>query len=140
MILPRAVGEAGWLTRDDPTMDSLLISSQSDGFTAFLLRGSEVAVVRSVTCTAQERDDEIYRLLMFYRDRFAGTESSGILDRLLAIGKDLAPNRLREISAEALGSVVNVLRPEDLGLSIPVGSLRFDELAAPAGLAKLGFR
>lgn len=140
LILPRAVGEAGWLTRDDFTTDSLLISSQSDGFTAFLLRGPEVAVVRSVTCSEQERDDEIYRLLMFYRDRFAGPESSGLLDRVLAVGSDLRPSRLREISEEALGSVVNVLRPEDLGLNLPVGSIRFDEVAAPAGLAKLGFR
>lgn len=140
LVLPRAVSEAAWLARDNSSMDSLLISSQSDGFTAFLLRGPEVAVVRSVTCGEHERDDEIFRLLMFYRDRFAGPESSGLLDRLLAIGKDLVPNRLREISAEALGTVVSVLRPEDLGLNIPVGSLRFDEIAAPAALAKLGWR
>jgi hypothetical protein len=140
LVLPRAVSEAGWLARENSSMDSLLISSQSDGFTAFLLRGPEVAVVRSVTCTERERDDEIYRLLMFYRDRFAGPESAGLLDRLLAIGKGLVPNRLKEISAEALGSVVSVLSPEDVGLNIPVGSLRFDEIAAPAALAKLGYR
>lgn len=140
LVLPRAVSEAGWLTGDDNSTDSLLISSQSDGFTAFLLRGPEVAVVRSVTCGEHERDDEIFRLLMFYRDRFAGSESAGFLDRLLAVGRDLVPNRLREISAEALGSVVSVLRPEDVGLNIPTGTLRFDEIAAPAGLAKLGYR
>ena len=109
-------------------------------FTALLLRGSEAAVVRSVTCTPQERDDEIYRLLMFYHDRFADTEAGNFLERLLLIGKDLVPAKMMEISSEALGRAVTILRPEDVGLFLPASDLRFDDIGTPAGLAALGWR
>ena len=138
LILPRAVGETRWLMGN--AGDSMLISSQSDGFTALLIRSSEAAVVRSVTCAADERDDEIYRLLMFYRDRFANPDEGGILERLLIIGKDLLPAKIREISNEALGRAAAVMTPSDLGLELPTSDLRFDDLAAPAGLAALGWR
>jgi hypothetical protein len=140
MIMPRAVSEANWLVDRHDRTDSLLISSQSDGFTALLLRGDEPTVVRSVTCDERERDDEIFRLLMFYKDRLTDETSDNVLERLLIIGKNIVPAKIREISAEALGSALTVLRPEDVGLNIPVGSLSFDEIAAPAGLAALGWR
>jgi hypothetical protein len=140
MIMPRAVSEANWLVDRHDRTDSLLISSQSDGFTALLLRGDEPTVVRSVTCDEKERDDEIFRLLMFYKDRLADETSDKILERLLIIGKNIVPAKIREISAEALGNALNVLRPEDVGLNIPAGSLSFDDIAAPAGLAALGWR
>jgi hypothetical protein len=125
---------------NDARTDSLLLSSQNDGFTAMLLRGDEPAVVRNVTCTQSERDDEIYRLLMFYNDRFADPEAGGLLETLLIVGKDLLPAKIKEISDEALGRTLRILRPEDIGLSVPVGSLNFDDLAAPAGLASYGWR
>ncbi len=117
-----------------------MISSQNDGFTAFLLRGGEPAVIRTVTCGVSERDDEIYRLLMFYNDRFADGQNANFLDKLLVIGKDLVPARIKEISAEALGQALQILRPDDIGLNLPAGSLDFDDVAAPAGLAAFGWR
>ena len=140
LALPRAVGEANWLAGNADKTDSLLISSNNDGFTALLLRSSEPAVVRSVTCTAGEVDDEIYRLLMFYNDRFAGEQGNSLLQRLLVIGKDLLPDKVQSIASEALGRVLAVLSAEDVGLSIPGGGFSFDDIAAPAGLAMLGFR
>ena len=140
LILPRAVSETRWLMGNGPQTDSLLLSSQTDGFTAMLLRGEEPAVVRSVTCSVNERDDEIYRLLMFYHDRFADSQSGGILENLLVVGKDLLPAKIREISTEALGRSLRVLRAEDVGLNVPTGRLAFDDLAAPAGLASYGCR
>ena len=139
LILPRAVGEVNWLVGGDRQSDSLLISSQYDGFTAVLLRGDEPTVVRSVTCEPGEIDDEIYRLLMFYRDRFGGGENRNFLSKLLVVGKIFNFNRLREISAEALGTTLQILRPEDVGLNLPASSLRFDEIAAPAGIAALAW-
>lgn len=138
LILPRVVAESKWLQAD--TMDSLLISSQADGFTAFLLRRGEPNVVRTVTCAPSEIDDEIYRLLMFYNDRFTTGGEGNMLDRLLLIGRGLVPDRIKSISAEAFGRALTVVRSDDVGLSVPVGSLSFDDLAAPAGLASLGFR
>ena len=140
LILPRAVSEAGWLFDKNKKSDSLLISSQPDGFVALILRGDEPTVVRSVTCTESEREDEIYRLLMFYRDRLGDDKSENFLEKLLVVGKDLPPARLKEIAAEALGKTLNILRPEDVGLNIPIQTLTFDEVAAPAGLAALGWK
>jgi len=140
LILPRAVSETRWLLDNSAETDSMLISSQNDGFTALLLRGGEPAVVRSVTCTVGERDDEIYRLLMFYNDRFADDRSGNFLDKLLIVGKDLVPAKIKEISAEALGTALRILRPDEVGLNIPASSLNFDDLAAPAGLAAYGYR
>ena len=140
LVLPRAVSEAEWLIDKKGTSDSLLISSQSDGFTALLLRGDEPAVVRTVTCTESELDDEIFRLLMFYRDRLADEQSGNLLEKLLIIGKDITSARLREIASQALGRTLSILRPEDVGLNLPASNLKFDELAAPAGLASLSWR
>lgn len=142
LIMPRAVSEASWLFDKDKNSksDSLLLSSQHDGFVALIMRGSEPTVVRSVTCTPTERDDEIYRLLMFYRDRVADDSSADFLEKFMVVGKDLLPDKLKEIAAEALGRTLDILRPEDIGLNMPVQSLSFDEIAAPAGLASLGWK
>lgn len=138
LVLPRAVGEANWLMDRQVPTDSLLISGNSDGFTALLLRGSEPAVVRSVTCTPTEIDDEIYRLVMFYNDRFGGGQGNGILERLLVVGRSLVSSKVQSIASEALGKGIKVLSPDEVGLSLPGGGLSFDDLAAPAGLAALG--
>ncbi len=137
LILPRAVSEANWLIDKNSQTDSLLISSQSDGFTAFLMRRDEPVVVRSVTCNDSETDDEIYRLLMFYKDRLASTSGSS-LEKILVIGKNFNASRISEISNEALGQDLIILRPEDVGLNIPTSNLSFDDIAAPAGIAALG--
>lgn len=135
LILPRAVSEANWLMTT-PNTDSMLISGTSDGFTAMLLKGQEPAVVRSVTCTPAEVDDEIFRLVMFYNDRVAG--AGGTLDRLLVLGHEMAPEKVQTIASEALGREIRVLTSADVGLEIPSTSLDFSDLAAPAGLAALG--
>ena len=140
LVLPRAVAETNWLLNESTAMDSLLISSQSDGFTAVLLRGNEPSVVRSVTCAPNEIDDEVYRLLMFYNDRFADAQGGNLLSRLLLIGRDLVPEKIRAISTDAFGRTLAIVRSEDVGLNVPVGSLSFDDLAAPAGLAAFGWR
>lgn len=138
LIMPRAVSEANWLIDAKSKNDSLLISSQSEGFVALLLRGDEPSVVRSVTCTESETDDEIYRLLMFYRDRFGDSQENS-LERLLVVGRNFSPARLKEIADEALGKTLAILRPEDVGLAMPAQNFSFDDLAAPAGLAALGW-
>jgi hypothetical protein len=137
LILPRAVCEANWLIDKLEQNDSLLISGRNDGFTALLLRGAEPAVVRSVSCASAEIDDEVYRLVMFYNDRFGGENGIGILERLLVIGKSLVPAKVQSIASDALGRTLRVLSHDEVGLSIPDG-FDFDEIAAPAGLAALG--
>ena len=138
LILPRALGEANWLMDHPLDSDSLLISENNDGFTALLLRGSEPAVVRSVTCSTAEVEDEVYRLVMFYNDRFGGVGGNDILERLMVVGANFVPARIQAIASEALGRNMRVLSPDKLGLAIPGGDLSFNEIAAPAGLAALG--
>lgn len=140
LILPRAISESNWLMGSGIHDYSLLISSQYDGFTALLLHGSEPTVVRSVTCTESEMDDEIYRLLVYYQDRFAAKNESNVLQKFLVIGKEILPERLREITNEALGETVDMLSPDEVGLSMPIGNFNFDEIAAPAGIARLGWK
>ena len=137
LMLPRAVSEANWLIDRKSLGDSMLISGQNDGFTALLLRGNEPSVVRSVTCEQGEIDDEIYRLLMFYSDRFGG-DAGGTLERMLIIGRDLIPAKIKDIAAEALGRVTQILQPDEVGLNLPDNRFSFNEIAAPAGLAALG--
>jgi len=138
LILPRPVCESNWLLRYGHTADSLLLSSQEDGFTAVLFSNGEPNVIRSVTCTESEKDDEIYRLLLFYNDRVGMDRGSQSLDRVLAIGTDLRLSRINEIAQEALGRPVSILNSNDVGLSCPNSSIGFDEIAAPAGLAVFG--
>jgi len=140
LVLPRAVSEANWISDKNKSGDSMLISSQTDGFVALMMRGGEPTVVRSVTCAETESDDEIFRLLMFYRDRLGNDKSENFLEKMLVVGKDLTASRLKEIAADALGRTLEVLRPEDVGLNIPNETLTFDEVAAPAGLAALGWK
>lgn len=137
LILPRALGEAKWLLNGGGYGDSMLISSQTDGFTAILVRNGEPHVVRSVTCSPSEADDEIYRLLIFYQDRFSAESGESILERILLVGEDIVPQRVQNISAEALGKSLSVLRPNDVGFNFP-DSFRFSDLAAPGGLAAIG--
>ena len=140
LILPRPVCESNWLLRSRQPEDALLLSSQREGFTAVLFGDGEPNVIRSVSCTPTEKDDEIYRLLMFYNDRFAGDRGPHQLNRVLTVGNDLHANKIVAIAHEALGRTVSILRAEDVGLKIPAGTLGFNELAAPAGLAALGCR
>ena len=139
LILPRIVSEANWLMAKAADSDSLLISSQREGFTAMLIRGDQPYVMRSVNCGAGEREDEIFRLLMFYHDRVA-EQRQELLQKVLLVGEDLNPAAIRDIASQALGVTPNVLTPNDIGLSIPAGSLDFDDVAAPAGLAALAWQ
>ncbi|MEZ5306604.1 MAG: hypothetical protein R2684_05585 [Pyrinomonadaceae bacterium] len=137
MILPRAVSESRWFSRAHG--DSLLISTQDDGFTALLMRDNEPVVVRSVTCRESEIDDEVYRLLVYYQDRVAASATGQGLTRLLVLGDNISSERIGSITDEAMGRSLPVARPEELGFEIPAGGLRFGDLAAPAGLAALAW-
>jgi hypothetical protein len=141
LILPRHLSEMQWLmlsVKARTKGDSLLVSSQSDGFTAMLLRNQQPAIVRSVMCEPQEREDELYRLLLYYRDRLAAENSE--LDRFLVIGEGFGEDRLEEISNETLGHELRALHASDVGLVFPENEIRFEDIAAPAALASLALR
>jgi hypothetical protein len=140
LILPRHVGEAQWLVRNGGAGDSLLLSASNDGFTAIIFRDKHPLILRNVICAQDEREDELYRLLLFYRDRRNTDAQDGTkLSRLMVVGDGFSRKRVGEIVNETTGGDLRPLQAEDLGLSLPDRDLSFDAIAAPAGLAILSF-
>lgn len=142
LVLPRHLGESQWLTRNGFTDDSLLLSTTNEGFTAVVFRDKQPLIFRSIECNPDERDDELYRLLLFYRDRRAtdSSETDQVLSRFLLTGTGFSKARASEIVNESIGGDLRPLDAEDLGLRLPSRELDFDTIAAPAGLATLSWK
>jgi hypothetical protein len=142
LVLPRHQGEARWITKSGAPGDALLISSHAEGFTALLLRDRQPVIARSVLCEAEDRDDELYRLLLFYRDRILSATDAGAtlaLNRLLVVGDGFDKAHVSEIVNDTLEVNLRALGPVEVGLALPSSELRFDAIAAPAGLATLAW-
>ena len=149
LVLPRHMGEAWWLARDSGVADSLLVSSHRDGFTAVILRAGQPLYVRSVSCDTEDRADELYRFLLFYRDRnlpqAEGGEAAGPpasaerIGRLLVAGTGLDYDQASAIVEETLSAPPRAVNPADLRLSFPSSEIDFRQVAAPAGLAALAW-
>lgn len=140
LVLPRHLGEAQWLVRNGTIGDSLLLSGSSKGFTGIIFRDKHPLIVRTVTCTEDEFEDEFYRLLLFYRDRSAPEVGAGQgLTRLMVIGEGITKHRAGEIVHETTGFDLRPLEAEELGLQLPSSDFNFDSIAAPAGLATMSW-
>lgn len=143
LLLPRHMGEEQWLMRGRDAADSLLVSSHTEGFTAALLRDNQPLLVRSITCDPEDRGDELYRFLLFYRDRLNPSdgdgEGSAVVGRMLVAGQGIEEEQALAIVEETLSARPRLLRAEDAHLSLPSLELPFAQLAAPAGLAALAF-
>ncbi len=140
LILPRHLGEAQWLVRNGSAGDSLLLSGSSQGFTGVIFRDKHPLIVRTVTCTEDEFEDEFYRFLLFYRDRSVPETGAGQgLARLMVIGEGITKQRAGEIVNETTGGDLRPLGAEDLGLQLPNREFNFDSIAAPAGLATMSW-
>ena len=140
LILPRHDGEAQWL-RNGHQGDGLLLTAHDEGFTAVLMRGTNLLTLRSVFCETEECDDELHRVLLFYRERSGSSGESEIatVDRLLVLGDGLDKRRVAEIAGQTLGISLKPVGAAEVGLTIPAGDLSFDTIAAPAGLARLAW-
>jgi Tfp pilus assembly PilM family ATPase len=153
LILPRHMGEAWWLMRDGGQAaagaDSLLVSSHAEGFTAVVLRAGSPLYVRGVICEREDRADELYRFLLFYRDRTSPQAAEGGespaplygagLGRLLVAGTGLDESDARAIVEETLSAAPRAVQPSDLRLTFPAAGIDFRQIAAPAGLAALAW-
>ncbi len=141
LIVPRHIGEGQWLTLNGSGGDSLLLSSSERGFTAVVFRGKQPLIVRTVACDPEECEDELFRLLLFYRDRRGGEpEQPGQLSRMLIVGKLIGKDRACEIVSETIGIDLRSLEAADLGLHLVTRELSFDAIAAPSGLATLSWQ
>ena len=139
MVLPRHFGEARWLVRNGKGGDSLLVTAHDAGFTAAVFRDHQPLILRSVVCAEDEREDEFYRLLLFYRDRqtVESDNDSERIAHLLVVGTGFSKQRASEIADETLGGHVHTLAPADVGLQLPASELSFDAIAGAAGLATM---
>ncbi len=108
LILPRHDSEAQWL-RDGHQGDGLLLTAHDEGFTAVLMRGARLITLRSVFCETAECDDELHRVLLFYRERSGSSGESEIasVDRLLVLGDGLDKRRVAEIAGQTLGVTIS---------------------------------
>jgi hypothetical protein len=141
LIVPRHLGEGQWLTQNGSRGDGLLLSSSEKGFTAVVFRGKQPLIVRTVACEPTECEDELFRLLLFYRDRRGGeSEQLAQLARMLIVGQLVSKERAGEIVSETLGTNLRSLDAEALGLQLATRELSFDAIAAPAGLATLSWQ
>jgi hypothetical protein len=141
LIVPRHIGEGQWLTLNGSRGDGLLLSSSEQGFTAVVFRGKQPLIVRTVNCDLDECEDELYRLLLFYRDRRAGeADTADQLSRVMIVGDSLEKDRACAIVSETLGTDLRPLDANDLGLQLMTRELSFDAIAAPAGLATLAWQ
>ncbi len=147
LILPRHAGEERWLARTSDgsraDADALLISSHSEGFTAVMMRAGQPLILRSVLCDDEDRADELYRLLLFYRDRVQASDAAlpvpRSIERYLVTGTGFTLDSVGEVITETLGTEARALAAPDVGLRLPNGELSFDAIAAPAGLATLAW-
>ncbi|MBD0369260.1 MAG: hypothetical protein ICV60_00285 [Pyrinomonadaceae bacterium] len=145
LILPRHVAEMQWLEKRGAAWhgDSLLVSSHPEGFTAVIVRGSQPLAVRAIICDPEDRDDELYRLLLFYRDRLAAPPEAATvygIERLLAIGEGIKSDHVGDIVNDTLGVTLASMEAADVGLALPSTDLSFDAIAASAGLATMAWR
>ncbi len=144
LIVPRHMGEAWWLMKERAATDSLLVSTHHEGFTAVLLRGGQPLLVRSVVCDAEDRIDELYRFLLFYRDRVqtpaveGGVPVDGIAQMFVA-GDGIEHAEASALIEETLSVHPRRVTAQDVRLSLPTHELDFDQIAAPAGLAALAW-
>ena len=105
-----------------------------------LMRDNQPMTLRTVFCDSEECDDELHRVLLFYRERSGADQNDeASVDRLLVVGDSLDKQRVGEIAQETLGIGLKPLNAADVGLALPAGELPFDLIAAPAGLARLAW-
>jgi len=140
LALPRHMGEAQWLMWDDSPGDKLLVSANRDGFTSLVVRNGEPVLVRTFVCEPDSAGDELHRFILYYRDRFSnGVGASSTLARMLVLG-GIEPGEARQAVADALDNEPSTLDPAEFGLDLRGEPIRFDHLAAAAGLATIAWQ
>lgn len=134
LVLPCYLAEAQWLMRADASEDQVLLTLHEGGFVAVVVRSGQPVLVREVTCDARDREDEFFRLMIFYRDRLLPRDTSGSPCRLLVIGPVESQQAFRKTLAEAMEAPVTILDAGAVGLRLP-GRAPFPSFAAAAGLS-----
>lgn len=138
LVVPQHLGEAQWLMRAGLSEDQILISLHEQGFDTVIVRGHDPILVREVRCAADEREDELFRLLIFYRDRLLPEDAPITLNRVLTIGDAAEQRRFCDVVSSALEQPAVALDPAQLGLKVDPAA-PFNHFAAASGLAMMAW-
>lgn len=138
MIAPRHIGEAQWLIRQNLEDDQVVVSLNGRGFDAVIVRGQEPLLVREVECAPEDRENEFYRLMVFYRDRLAQADSRAPLSRVLTIGGVMEQRRFRDVVSSALERHAIALDTQQIGLRVDPNA-PFSHFASAGGLATMAW-
>lgn len=138
LVLPRHMCEASWLMRNKTLGDKLLISHNSWGFSSVALRGEDPLMVRLRECGPEDLESEIYRLATYYQEKISLSTNNPL--NLLIIGE---PNQIeittRTFADALVDTKFNIIKPNEIGLSVTDKSFQFNHIAAAAGLAALAY-
>ncbi|MEW6735600.1 MAG: hypothetical protein AB1489_30190 [Acidobacteriota bacterium] len=138
LIMPRHIGESLWLARDGEKGDKLLVSHSDCGFVAIGLHNEEPVMIRSRSCDLSERENELYRLAIYYREKFAQEKTIPL--RILTLGGEYELELTQRTFADAFNDrKFHFLTPAQLSLNIANPGLSFSQLAATAGIASLAY-
>jgi hypothetical protein len=118
--------------------DQVVVSLNERGFDAVIVRGQEPLMVREVECAPEERENEFYRLMVFYRDRLTLEGADRPLNRALMIGSATEQRRFHNVLASAIERQIVPLDPKQIGLRIDP-SAPFNHFAAAGGLATMAW-
>jgi len=138
MITPQSIGEAQWLIRQGLDDDQVVVSLNERGFDAVIVRGNEPLLVREVECPPEERENEFFRLMIFYRDRLAREGADAPLSRVLTIGPASEQRRFRDVLSSAMERHIVALDPPQIGLRVDPNA-PFNYFAAAGGLATMAW-
>src|SRR5262249_49733942 len=139
MLLPKLLGEAEWLFGGPAAGDKLLISAHPMGFATLIVRGHDPLLIRNHD-NIQSFADEIYRVVLFYLDKFPSTpDHQPALGQLMVIG-DVDREAAMQAVADATGTVPHLITPHDLGLDLRGEPFSFDSIAAASGPAILAWK
>lgn len=137
-IAPRHIGEANWLTHLNVPGDKMLVSYNESGFVAVVMRGTDPLVIRSHNCLLDERDNELYRLATYYREKLRPEVNVPLT--VLVLGDDAERQLTEATFNDALQDrSFRFINTKDLGLDIGDPQLSFSDVASVAGLAALAY-
>lgn len=138
LILPQHMGEAQWLMRQRLDDDQVIVSLNDHGFSAVIVRGDQPILVREIECSPEEREDEFFRLIIFYRDRLLPENEPIKLSRVLTLGTIAEQRSFREVVTSALENHAIALDTQQIGLKVDP-SAPFNHFAAAGGLATMAW-
>lgn len=133
-MVPRYIGEAAWFDWDQSRGDKLTVGARGATSQIAVVRDGELLLVRSIDGDPSRLGDEIYRLMLYYRDRIADAPERAAISAILTCGA-VDADRVSASVADALGSAPAVVRPVPDLIDDVDGATLVPALLAAAGMA-----